>query len=353
MRATVMTCCLAVVLSTVPTHAYTPLGLSIDFDPPNGVVRIDPQPPMPFTAYIVATYVDQPNRAPATDAYGLERVALTAQVTNGAAWLMSVDLTDFHPDATTVSGGFGDTENGWIIEAPECVTAGPGESIIIAELLFMPTGPPGEILIGPHPTEGSACLRCGVLSGPYEFKVCGTGGLGQDPGEPYSLCGFPHTRVICEPQRGDNPSHPNTYWYDVTVGYGPDPYGPCEGFHVRVYDPDIENYTNWVQPMGWTHADSLIRVGDELWVSWWTPDPNGMFCDGWHRFQFDNPNDASWGDWTLTNGSNPDPYTSVVRTSGYFGAAHDGYGRCVHVPSTSTDIQDDTSSWGVIKALYQ
>lgn len=343
MRATAIVLCFSALLWASSTGAYIPTGLSVDFDPPNGLTRIDPALYTTFTACITASSTE-----------GLERVSLTAYVTAGTAVLTGVDLSVFHPEAVTVSGGFGDTENGWIIEAPECVFSGPGDIIVIAELEFFALGMAGEILIGPHPTEGSSCYRCGGPTGPFEFKVCGSGGILQDPiAEPYYLCGLPHTRVICEPQGDGNPSHPTTYWYDVAVGYGAYPFGPCEGFHVQVFDPDIDNYTRWVEPPGWTHADTLVRVGDELWVSWWTPESPGMWCDGWHRFQFDNPNASCWVDWTLTTGMDADPYTDIRSSSWYFGGVHDGYGRRVHAPEAQTGFQAEVGSWGKMKALYR
>jgi hypothetical protein len=68
--------------------------------------------------------------------------------------------------------------------------------------------------------------------------------------------------VVCEPQGGANPVHPPVYWYDVTVGPG----HALHDFHVQVYDPDPANYTNWVEPPGWTHLYQQIE--DTYWVSW-------------------------------------------------------------------------------------
>ena len=334
-------CCLAVLWGGIAS-AYVPVGVGVDFDPPNGVTRIDPGQYTTFTAYITASYTD-----------GLRRLALTASVTPGAAVLNSVDLSVFHPEAVTVSGGFGDTENGWIIEAPECVTSGPSGVVVVARLEFFALGPAGEITIAPHPSEGVSCYRCGQPEGPYPYMICSHGGILQDPYEPGGLCGFPHTRVTCEPQGGDNPTHPVTYWYDVASGYGGDPYGPCFSFHVQVFDPDIGNYTNWVEPPTWTHADTLTLVGDEYWVSWSTDDGVGLFCNGWHRFGFDNANESEWGMWTLSSGSSADPYASTLWASWSFGEACDGYGRLVHSPSAATAVPVESGSWGTIKALYR
>jgi len=140
-------------------------------------------------------------------------------------------------------------------------------------------------------------------------------------------------KVVCEPQGGNNPSHPSTYWYDVT----PTGFGRCD-FHVRVYDPNAGDYTNWsISPYPWpagSWAFLVHQVGTEWWASWWDTDPgcaHAFFVKT--RFQFDNPNASTWGDWTTTISNTSDPYNRIVDRSINHPAEADGYGYRVHVPT--------------------
>ncbi|MBI4717150.1 MAG: hypothetical protein HY763_05040 [Planctomycetes bacterium] len=132
--------------------------------------------------------------------------------------------------------------------------------------------------------------------------------------------------VVCEPQGGNNPFHPVTYWYDSTfVGY-------CD-FHVRVYDPNPANYTNWVAPPAWVTSVHQLPNG-EWWASWWDPTAgcqNALFAP--FRFSFDHPNPSTWGDWTVTTGNTDDPYNQTADASWNHTTLPDGYGYRVHVPA--------------------
>jgi hypothetical protein len=134
-------------------------------------------------------------------------------------------------------------------------------------------------------------------------------------------------RVVCEPQGVvNNPYHPPTYWYDVATDMG----ARCD-FHVRVYDPDPNRYTNVISPPTWqftVHQAGMIA--NEWWASWWDPDcshPVTVF-----RFQFDNPSVSTWGQWSTTESSSPDPYAGVIDRSENHATEPDGYGYRVHAP---------------------
>ncbi len=131
--------------------------------------------------------------------------------------------------------------------------------------------------------------------------------------------------VVCEVQGGDNPTHPNTFWYDVT----PTDFGRCD-FHVRVYDPDPANYSNVSLPAAsWQFA--VHNVDGEWWASWYDPQCLNAIFDTF-RFQFDNTSGRAWGEWTTTIGAGPDPYYWVIDFSGRHFLEPDGYGYRVHVP---------------------
>jgi hypothetical protein len=139
--------------------------------------------------------------------------------------------------------------------------------------------------------------------------------------------------VVCEPQGGNNPIHPVTYWYDVTPG---DATGRCD-FHVKVFDSVAANYSNWVEPTGWQH--SLHKVGGDWWVSWWSPGCADPIYNTF-RFQFDNSNPSAWSDWRTTIDGSSDPFAQVVDSSENHTGDADGYGYRVHVPNLVTAPQD-------------
>jgi len=255
---------------------------------------------------------------------------------------------------------FGDVEvDGWWITAgTECQMPEEGCVLVAAHVTYLYLGAPGTIKLLPHPThQGSTtdcnneqdywCVRSILRHGHSgHFGVC------VDP--PDGDCeGWWQTGVVCEPQGGGDPNHPPTYWYDITPGYTyPTP--PFHGFHVQVFDPDIRNYTNWVEPDGWVHSDSVLQVGDEFWVSWCDPelDDGLTWFYSPYRFQFDNPNPPTWGEWALMDDTSPcDPLAEFADASLWHNCLSDGYGYRVHAPVAAVSVDD--ASWGRIKALYR
>jgi len=146
------------------------------------------------------------------------------------------------------------------------------------------------------------------------------------------ICPKPPVRdsVKCEPQGGGNPTHPGTYWYDVTPGYisTPGDFGRCD-FHVKTEDSIAAHYSNWVEPAGWTHL--VHKSGGEWWVSWWNPGcTNAIFST--FRFQFDNSNPSVWKDWRTTIDGSDNPFAQIVDSSANHSAESNGYGYKVHAP---------------------
>ncbi len=137
--------------------------------------------------------------------------------------------------------------------------------------------------------------------------------------------------VVCEPQGGVNPTHPSIYWYDVT----PTAFGRCD-FHVRVFDSNPSNYTNWTLPdPNWQF--SVHQVGSEWWASWWSPGC-GTAIFSTFRFQFENQNPSIWSDWTTTIDGSSSPYAQVVDISANHRSEQDGDGYRVHVPMTEEPV---------------
>ena len=140
----------------------------------------------------------------------------------------------------------------------------------------------------------------------------------------------PRDVVVCEPQGVQNPTHPPTYWYDVT----PSVTGRCD-FHVLVYDSVLAHYSNWVEPTGWVH--SLHKVGSDWWVSWYSPGcSNAIFTTT--RFAFDNANPSLWSAWATTQSGTATPTNTVIDSSGNHVGEVDGYGYRVHVPQFDEEL---------------
>ncbi len=154
----------------------------------------------------------------------------------------------------------------------------------------------------------------------------------------------PSDTVKCEPQGGVNPTHPPTYWYDVTPGGSG---GRCD-FHVKVFDSIAAHYTNWVEPAGWTHA--VHKVGSDWWVSWWSPGcTNAIFST--FRFQYDNQYQSVWSDWVTTQSGTNDPTLGGIDSTANHTTDPDGYGYRVHVPFYEEQQPPDTCDY--YKARYE
>ncbi len=137
----------------------------------------------------------------------------------------------------------------------------------------------------------------------------------------------PPQGVICEPQP---PDHPTQYWYEVSYA------GFCD-FHVRVYDPDPCNYSNWVAPANWVTDVHYVEAYGEWWASFWDPtDGCKNAVQDCFTFGFDNANASVWGDWAISVGNSPDPHDprpwAIVDTSTNHSGDPDGEGYRVHVP---------------------
>ncbi|MFH1502763.1 MAG: hypothetical protein ABIG03_06920 [Candidatus Eisenbacteria bacterium] len=277
---------------------------------------------------------------------GMRQVSLTWTTT----WFgIPLAPTYYLPGAQAI-GGPDDQAVGWVISGNECVY--PNECGIVVVLLqpYFVVGP-GTITLSPNPIDGTLVTDCNFAADYYCIAANGGIGMTPPPGDQDCDCNyFIQTDVGCEPQGSGNPTHPPTYWYRACPDYAE----YMHGFHVQVFDPDFENYTNWVDPYGWTHCDSIVRVGDEYWVAWretldfHTPE------FGYTWFRFDNPNLATWGHWTQTAGAqghNCDPYTGTSHSSWDFPDRPDGYGYRVHVPESGVPVQE--TSWGTIKAMHR
>jgi len=213
---------------------------------------------------------------------------------------------------------FSDAPGDWLVEFSPPIVELPPEEAVDVEVHF--EGPPGfqgykAITVIGEFMDGTP----GVMDWTYQlFSEPGTDDV-----------------VVCEPQGGGNPTHPPTYWYDVTPGDS----GRCD-FHVQVFDAGASNYTNPSLPSpSWQFA--LHQVGKDWWASWWDPECADAIFDTF-RFQFDNPSPSTWGQWTTTIGASSSPFADVVDTSVAHEGEEDGAGYRVHVPYA---LPEDITPW--------
>jgi hypothetical protein len=153
--------------------------------------------------------------------------------------------------------------------------------------------------------------------------------------------------VVCEPQGGQNPTHPPTYWYDVTPGSV-----PLHDFHVEVFDPNIASYAAIVAPPGWTWLPNILNQGGKLWFCWCDPElDNPLPVGTTFRFQFDHPGPAEWATWVTTSDGMCNPGTGIVDRAEEHSGEDPGYGYLVHSPEVYNPVEP--TSWGNIKAMYR
>jgi hypothetical protein len=221
---------------------------------------------------------------------------------------------------------------GVVVASPECMS---GASVAVAVVHLDYSGGECCIKLEEHTTYPRWVIDCEVPEQVDYYEIGWHGSIGG------TCCptGESGVDVRCEPQGSGNPSHPPTYWYEADLGL----MDVMHDFRVRVYDPDAENYTNWIVPDEWTA--SIEHLGNETWAVW--REGSTGLTHGF-RFQFDNPNAGLWGHWELQRAFD------TIRSGDMPGGA-DGCGYRVHVPgpATGVDPSPDEGSWGVIKALYR
>ena len=290
----------------------------IDFDPPNQVHTISPDPGSTVDAYICVDFLDM----------GLTALSfrLTDVMSDCPGVFSSYSFENLLPGGLTVGDPL--SYEGCTVAAIECT--GPG-AVCVGVVHLEYVGGDCCILLEDHrdyPRWVGDCNDPALLDfyrtgwhGSIGTACCPRGESGMD--------------VRCEPQGPENPSHPPTYWYDVELGYMDVMYW----FRVRVDDPNPDSYTNWVAPEEWTYG--LEQEGDETWAAW-RNGGTGLYHG--FRFQFDHPSLPTWSHWELF-------WSSGTTRSADMPAGVDGCGYRVHVPAAMSATEQKT--WSTIKALYR
>ena len=219
---------------------------------------------------------------------------------------------------------------GITLSSPECLT---GQVVVVGYLELFPFGSPNCCIeLYDHPDYPRWVVDCQDSGQLNYYQIFSHGAIGD------AYCPADHedrVYVVCEPQEPPNPTHPPTYWYRARTWYGAYP----QAFRVQVFDPNPENYTNWVSPYSgpdqWTYG--LEYDGENMWAVWRGSVP---LMGGEVMFGFDNPNPPTWSAWELGSYSSED-----------FSDYSDGYGYRVHVPVASTPVE--SVGWATIKALFR
>ena len=289
-------------------------------------------------------------------------VTTETAVFSGTNWTCASGKADSGLTVTesNENNNYDNVNNVWIEIAPwetwddDISIVCPGS--VGGEVSLTPIEPPGWTVTvdpGPYVVYPGECVVVGVsfeapdytgheeivVNG--EFTEFGRGSIALMDWTYHVFSPISNDTVVCEPQ-GASP-HPPTYWYDVTPGA----FGRCD-FHVLVFDPNPGNYTNPSLPFG-TWQFAVHQVGNDWWASWWDPGcVNAIF--GLFRFQFTNPNQSTWGEWTTTIDGTWNPYAQVIDVSAAHAGEPDGYGYRVHVPAHFEEAGPipTVSEWGLI-----
>jgi hypothetical protein len=151
------------------------IRIYLDFDPPNTVRRIDPEPNTVFDVYIV------------TDCFGpgggLRVIAVAFERTFGAYRMGEYNLL-----GGLCQGHVDDPYYGWAAAAgAECVYPDSNGIVIVGYVRYYYTGPPGYIRIFPPELFGRDAVDCNFVDDDY-WCIAGNAGVGVDPPPPEPGC---------------------------------------------------------------------------------------------------------------------------------------------------------------------
>lgn len=274
-------------------------------------------PYVPFRAYVCFSQVDG-----GITAVSFALTDVMAELPGAFVYVVFVNLL---PD------GVGACHTGITLTSPECMA---GQLVVVGYLELLPAVVSYDYCIEllDHPDYPRRVVDCQDPGQVNYYQIFSHGAING------AYCPADYedrVYVVCEPQEPPNPTHPPTYWYRARADYGAYP----QVFRVQVFDPNPEDYSNWVSPYSgpdqWAH--SLEYDGENTWAVWSGSIP---LMGSEVMFGFDNQNPPVWGDWQLGSYSSED-----------FSDYSDGYGYRVHVPVASTPVED--VSWTTIKALFR
>ena len=176
MRVATCLVLVAAVTSAALAGQNPDVRLYLDFDPPNGVTRIDPEPATFFDVYI------------AIDCFG----------PGGGARVVAVhfDRTfgGYNTGEHSFMGGFpaaGDIEDPYwgcaFAAGEDCVYPNEAGIVVVGYVRYYYTGPPGHITVQPTIGWGGAVVDCDYVEDDI-WCVAGNAGVGADPPPPEPDC---------------------------------------------------------------------------------------------------------------------------------------------------------------------
>jgi hypothetical protein len=307
---------------SVPAFAGTNPGVAayISFDQSGSGAMVhdfEPTANEPFRAYVCFTNLQG----------GLIEVnfALTDVLSEYPGAFESAEFVSLLPGGLSI----GDWRTGISLASTQCMI---GPIVVAGYLRLVPLADAtGCVEIREHPDFPRSVFDCS--NGVDAYTLLANGAVGEmccEPGD-YDLS------VRCEPQGPDNPTHPPHYWYDAQM------WDWTLTFRVEVFDPDPDNYTNWITPFHPPEVPGTygIEYDDGKYWAFWRAAPSMPMLQPNMRVGFDNPNPAAWGGWEFGSYS-----------SGSFSGCPDGHGYRVHVPMAEATSVEQTS-WSTVKALYR
>jgi hypothetical protein len=149
----------------------------LDFDPPDGVHRIEEPPDPVVNIYVVLDCLGVDS--------GINGCTIHFERTFGATAHDEVCLIGFFS-----GGDVEDPEFGWyIVTQGECIYPDANGMIIVGYVLYYYTGPPGYVKIAAAEVAGKEVLDCNNMTDVY--CVADNAGIGADPppGDPGCYCG--------------------------------------------------------------------------------------------------------------------------------------------------------------------
>jgi len=145
----------------------------VDFDPPNNVQRIDPEPYNVISAYLMIDCVPS------------EFIGICFAVHVSPEMSLHTSYRNLMPNPGAVDGSF---EEGILLSSLNCVADCP---IAFAAADIVYSGTPGDVMIVEDPRYPRWVIDCDDPLGRDTYCLLSNGGVGKDPIPTGEMCGCP------------------------------------------------------------------------------------------------------------------------------------------------------------------
>lgn len=164
---------LLVSFATASAVANPNVFVYVDFDPPNMVHRVDPEPYDVVEAYLMIDCVPD----------GFLAICFAVDVTPESSF--STSFGNLMPNPGAIAG---DYESGIVIGSLSCVHECP-IPFTVARIVY--TGTPGDVVVTDHPEWPRWVVDCNDPLGSDPYCLLSNGGIGKDPIPTGEMCGCP------------------------------------------------------------------------------------------------------------------------------------------------------------------